>query len=223
MKEELIQFSYEKLLPSVDLNSLKINVDLLDVRRFFARCTPIRGLMRYYEEHDVKDGVVGISGNQFRFGEDSLSCDVLREFSACQVKNVLVYLITCSEESFRHYDIGELNYHLIQNACIDLAREVVLKNLSQYAKKEQNEEEPVWMTKAFGPGYYGMPVEEGRKLHKLVDGEQIGVAYQGTMMVPMKSSIGFAFSYQAREQVKVNACDYCQASIKDCNYCGGRT
>lgn len=223
MKEELIQFSYEKLLPSVDLQALKLDVDLLEVRRFFAKCTPIRGLMRYYDEHDIENGVVEISGKQLRFGGASVSCDVLKEFSTCKVKSAFVYLITCHPDSFRRYEIGEMNYHFIQNACIDLAREMILKNCRLYTNNGEDAKESIWTTKAFGPGYYGMPIEEGRTLHKLLDGERIGVSYQGSMMTPLKSSIGFAFSYEAKEQVMVNACDYCQAAVKECNYCGGRT
>lgn len=223
MKEELIQFSYEKLLPSVDLQALKLNVELLEARRFFARCTPIRGLMRYYDEQDVENGIVQMNGNHFYFGEAMVSCDVLKEFSGCKVKSALIYLITCHPEHFRRYEIGEMNYHFIQNACIDLVREVILKNCRLYTNQEEDAKESVWTTKAFGPGYYGMSIEEGRTLHKLLDGGRIGVSYQGSMMTPLKSSIGFAFSYQAKEPIKVNACDYCKAAVKECNYCGGRT
>lgn len=223
MKEEMIQFSYERLLPSVDLQALKINADILEVRRFFAKCVPIRGLMRYYDENDARNGVIRICRDQFCFQDDSLSCEVLKEFSSCRVKSGLVYLITCGSESYQHYGIGEMNYHFIQNACMDLARNMILKNCRLYTYEEQNKSESIWTTKVFGPGYYGMPLEEGRKLHTLLDGERIGVSYQGAMLMPLKSSIGFAFSYQAKEQVVVNACDYCQAAVKECNYCGGRT
>lgn len=222
MREEIIQFSYEKLLPSVDLQALKIDIELLEARRFFAGCNPIRGIMRYYDATDVIEGQVGIRGEQIHFGDSFLKCEVLKEFASCQVKSALAYLITCSPESRKHYPIGEINYHFIQNACMDLARNMILENCRKYTYQEQGKQDSIWTTKILGPGYYGMPLEEGRKLHRLLNGERIGVTYQGTMMTPLRSSIGFAFSYEAEQQVVISPCDYCMAAVKECNYCGGR-
>lgn len=221
MREEILQFTYEKLLPSVDMNRLKIDADMLEVRRFFVRCKPIHGMMIYLDREDAENGALKISHDQFILSDTVLSCEVFREFSSCQIKSAMAYLISCSPDAYESYRIGELNYHFIQNACMDLVRNIIMQNFRMFTTKEYGVLDNLWFSNGFGPGYYGMSVEQGKKIHRLLKGERIGVTYCGEMMVPLKSSIGVAFSYTGPRYVDKKPCDYCTASDKDCLFCGG--
>lgn len=224
MRKELLIFPYEKLFQSADfwqqMKQLNINVDFLEARRFFASCKPIRGMMLTYERKDVEQGLVKIQENQLILSDVILTCDVMEEFASFPIKSAMAYLISCSPESYEGYGNGELNYHFIQNACMDRVRNLMLQNFKMFVKKEYEAEDTICFSKGIGPGYFGMPMTEGKKIHKLLQGEEIDVFYKGEMMYPLKSTIGVMFSYKAREAVKLNACAYCQAATKDCHYCG---
>ena len=135
MREEILQFTYEKLLPSVDMNRLKIDADILEVRRFFARCKPIHGMMIYLDREDAENGALKINHDQFILSDTVLSCEVFREFSSCQIKSAMAYLISCSPDAYEHYRIGEMNYHFIQNACMDLVRNIIMQNFRMFCRK----------------------------------------------------------------------------------------
>lgn len=227
MKEDILQFSYEKLLPSVPFHKLKIDVDLLEVRKFFTRCSPIRGVMLSFGKEDVEEGRIRIHNNQLILDDTVLYCDVFQEFSSCQICTGIAYLASCNTDSFEEYGIGQLNYHFIQNSCLDLVRNMIMQNFRLFTYEQlftieqRSVTEQVSFTKAFGPGYYGMQVEEGEKLHKLLHGERLGVRYEDGMMHPLKSTIGAAFSYRGKETVKLNPCDFCESNGEHCMFCGG--
>lgn len=227
MKEDILQFSYEKLLPSVPFHKLKIDVDLLEVRKFFLRCSPIRGITLSFGMKDVEEGRIRIQDNQLIFNDTVLYCDIFQKFSFCQINTGVAYLVTCNTESPEEYGIGQLNYHFIQNSCLDLVRNIIMQNFRLFTHEQlfQAQQGPVaeqvTFTKAFGPGYYGMQVKEGMKLHKLLQGERLGVRFEDGMMYPLKSAIGAAFSYKGEETVKLNPCDYCESNGEHCMFCGG--
>lgn len=224
MKEEILNFSYEKLFQTAELyesiRKLNIDVDLLKVRRFFAACKPIRGMLLYFDEEDVESGLVKIEDNRLVFSDVSLTCDVLEKYAKCELKSAMVYLITCSPESYEDNKAGELNFYFIQNACMDLVRNILTQNFRKLTRDQIGESETVWFSRGFGPGYFGMPIEEGKKMLELVHGEQIGVCYKGDMMEPLKSTIGAMVSYQAEQPIKVSPCEYCMADNKNCIFCG---
>ncbi len=221
MKEHLLQFSYNKLLPSVPFDKLKVEIEPLEVQRFFSTCKPIRCIMYYWGNEEVEQGILKLTDNQLILSDNTFYCDVFKEFSSCQITSGMAYLISCSQDSYEQIGSGELNYHFIQNSCIDLVRDIVMQNFKLFTKNEYDEAEQIAYTKGFGPGYFGMPVEEGKKIHKLLHGEQIGVRYKGDMMYPLKSSIGLAFSYKGKNEVCLNPCDYCEATGEHCMFCGG--
>lgn len=223
MKEELLQFSYDKLIHSADfsqnIRKYKIEVDLLEVRRYFMACKPIKGIMLYFNGDDVRDGTLSIQGNQFVLSDTSLTCDAFQAYARYPVLSGMAYLITCGEEAKRSMEQVEMNYHFIQNICVDLVRNIMLQNFRTMTRQEQYEISDIYYSKAFGPGYYGMALQEGKNIHKLLKGDRLGVMYQGDMMCPLKSTIGVSFSYQADREVKMNPCLFCQAGQKDCMYC----
>lgn len=224
MKEEILSFSYEKLLQTAELNEsirkLNIDVDLLKVRRFFAACKPIRGMLLYFGPDDVSNGLVRIKDNQLILSDVSFTCDVVQKYTKCELKSAMVYLITCNPETYEDYETGELNFYFIQNACMDIVRNIIMQNFRRLTRSEIEETETVWFTRGFGPGYYGMSIEAGKKMLELIHGEQIGVCYKGDMMYPLKSTIGAMISYQAEKPIKASPCEYCMADNKNCIFCG---
>ena len=223
MREERLQFSYDKLIHSADFNQhiqkYNIEVDLLEVRRFFMACKPIKALMLYFDGKDVQDGMVQIKHNHFVLSDISLTCDVFQDYSNYQILSGMAYLITCCSEEEQLFKHEEMNYHFIQNTCVGMVRHIMMQNFRSMTRNEYRGRPNIWFTKGFGPGYYGMELKEGKSIHKLIKGERIGVTYQGEMMHPLKSTIGVAFSYAAEEAVRSNPCNYCNAANRDCMFC----
>lgn len=224
MKKERLNFSYEKLFQTAELyesiRKLNIDVDLINVRRFFAACKPIRGMLLYFDKEDVENGLVRIEDNRLILSDVSLTCEVVQKYTECDLKSAMVYLISCSPESYEDVKTGELNFHFIQNACMDIVRNILTQSFIKFTKDQIGKSETVWFSRGFGPGYFGMPIEEGKKMLDLLHGEQIGVCYKGEMMQPLKSTIGAIVSYQAEQPIKVSPCEYCKADNKNCIFCG---
>lgn len=224
MKEEILRFSYDKLLHSADfhesIKQLNIDVDLLGARRFFAACKPIRGMLLYFSAEDIEKGLVQIQNNQLILSNVPLTCDAVTKYSNKPIKSAMAYLISCNPESYQEYGTYEMNYHFIENACIDLVRNMIMQNFKSLTESECEKGDTIWFTKGFGPGYYGMPVEEGKKILNVLHGERIGVSYKGDMMYPLKSTLGVMFSYEAETPVEENPCTYCKAGNRNCIFCG---
>lgn len=224
MKEELLQFTYDKLIHSAgfqeSIQRLKADIDLIDARRFFAACKPIRGMLLYLGKEEMEKGIVKIEQNYLNCLYTSICCDALQKYSSYQLKSVMFYLISCSPESYEKYHLGEINYHFVQNICLDMVRDIMLQNFKLFTRKEYESKTALWFSQAFGPGYFGMELDQGRKIHEILHGEKIGVTYKGDMMYPLKSTIGFTFSYQADNKVIEKTCEYCKKVNDNCMLCG---
>ncbi len=86
------------------------------------------------------------------------------------------------------------------------------------------EQEGLYASPAFGPGYYGMPMEEMHNIFKLLDGDKVGVGVtQSGLMLPPKSCAGFFILTTDPEKLPQNACHDCVGNKKGCMYCNVRT
>jgi len=216
MKTEKVVFSFQHLLNSVDLHELGVMEDMIDVRRSFMNCKSIEGHMLYVDK--AMQETMMFSEDKFLFHDTFFICPVFEELKGSLLESTCFYLLTHLDKSANIY-INELSYHIVENKCLEIARNAVFHNFMKRTESGNNNE--IWYTKAFGPGYYGMELSEGRKMYELLEGEKLGVMYQNELLIPMKSCIGVYFSFQGKDKVELSPCKYCVASKEQCTFCGG--
>lgn len=225
MQEEMLRFSYERLIPSAlstdMVKGFGLDVNEGELRRYFASRRPIKAIMHYYGEDDILKKKACLSGNEIRLADMSLSCDVFREFVSCRIHSFFLYIISCGQEEDENIPFGQMNYHVVQNACLELVR-TILRNNFQKITLEEYSQRNFFFSQEFGPGYFGMSLSEGQKIHRVLEGERIGVTYSHGWMKPLRSTAGLSFSYSGLEKpIVMNPCDYCSSNKSHCKFCGG--
>jgi hypothetical protein len=88
---------------------------------------------------------------------------------------------------------------------------------------ESQLEADLYLSESFGPGYFGMPLEEGKTLFSLLGDETAGVSQKASgLLLPEKSCMGLLLVYN-RPGIKVSAaCEKCLGSRGGCQFCEKR-
>ena len=79
---------------------------------------------------------------------------------------------------------------------------------------------------SFGPGFYGMSVDQMNELVKLIDNKAIGIEVRGNgIMLPLKSCGGIVFNVNENYSKLNTQCLECYGNILSCALCqyGKRT
>ena len=163
-------------------------------------------ILRYFKPECVKsDG--------FSFDGVDIKCDIITKLSIPTPNIRGGYLFT-----FYVPDIGEDDYEacsLLEKYYVDswliMVVDMVRVWLRKYLEKWYSAE-GVFVSDTFGPGYYGMGIEQMGPLLQVLDSERVGVKYGNDgNMYPAKSCVGI---YLVTEQ-KIGD------EIKDCINCIG--
>lgn len=179
-----------------------------------------------------------VCGNEIHVEDQQISCKVLNRIPEENILNVYFYGI-CFEDiakgspdkkdSFDLLDEFYLDTWMI--AMLDGARDWIREFLK---RREQNmpvqesmefcaKEQKVFLTEAFGPGFYGIGLEEVPAFLKLVDGEQIGLNWKRGTMVPAKSNVGMYLALSKEKSLPSRDCASCLSSGQTCEFCKNYT
>ena len=218
MKVEKVIFPFVQLLNSVDLQSLHVTESTLDVRRNFTGERPLIGHMLYVGKDDIQR--IHMSGDRVEFMGHTLTCSAWEKLDPSELESCCFYLLTHLEETSIP-NIGMFSRHIIISQCFEITRRAIFHNFQKKTEYEREEGTSSWYTRAFGPGYFGMPMEDGRELYEILEGEKLGVKYRNGMLEPLKSCMGVFFSFRGKDKIDFNPCEYCKASKEQCEFCGG--
>ncbi|MDR2295683.1 MAG: hypothetical protein LBD95_02700 [Clostridiales Family XIII bacterium] len=79
------------------------------------------------------------------------------------------------------------------------------------------------LSDSFGPGYYGMRIEEMRKLARVLDFGRIGAAVRADGSIrPPKSCAGLFFAVRDAARMPQDACRGCAGDAAGCAFCAHR-
>ena len=160
-----------------------------------------------------------IKNDQFCFDTIEIACEGLKGISKEKVEAVCVYAMCIPEiEDAKNWDMLEQFYlDTWMTAYLDAGRDFMRAYLEESLTKEKGF--PVFMTHAFGPGFYGMGMEEVPKLLEVMDGRKIQMELFHGAIYPPKSNIGFFLAMKEKADLKEKDCPHCLSHQKNCMFC----
>ena len=175
------------------------------------------------------DGGV-ISGNSAKVGTVEFICNGFEQLKREHIRRIYVYLFTSGNLELNDADpvIDQLYADIWGTAYTDAGLEVLKhyilddfqRNCSEGDSGDSRGEASI--LDPFGPGFYGMDVDQIGKFFEVLDGEQIGIrARTNSLMLPLKSCAGFFVIVDDGFKLPLADCKSCHAD-QGCEYCQAR-
>lgn len=166
-----------------------------------------------------------LSGNRAEIGEATFVCNAFQQMNREAVQRVYAYILTAG--SFELDDsepvIDQLYADIWGTAYTDAGLEV-LKNrlMEEFSQRDADAkgDTRAAILEPFGPGYYGMDVDQVGKFFEVLDGESIGVkARTNSLMLPLKSCAGFFVIADEGAELPPDDCKSCRSDHSGCEFC----
>ncbi|MBR3755932.1 MAG: hypothetical protein IKK48_02375 [Firmicutes bacterium] len=158
-----------------------------------------------------------LTNTQLQLDDVTLCCDAFSRIPAGAVKGVFAYLLTIGDTDMEGEVsiMTELYHDVWGTAYVESVMDVLRSRLLQVLPEEN-----MHFSESFGPGYYGMAMEEGQKIFSLLDGDSIGVTQKRSgLLTPEKSCLGLILVYD-RNNIKLPAaCETCLGTKGGCRFC----
>ena len=160
-----------------------------------------------------------VKEDSFYLEQTEIVCEGLKRIPKENVKAVFVYAMCIPEiEDAKKWDMLEQFYlDTWMTAYLDAGRDFLRVYLEEYLLNQTGN--PVFVTHAFGPGFYGMGMEAVPQLFEVIDGRKIQMELFHGGMNPPKSNIGFFLALKEEAALKEKDCVHCLSNHKNCMFC----
>lgn len=157
---------------------------------------------------------VKLSGKEAAIGGHVFTCHAFEQLDSTKITGAYVYAITAGDFTLDDQPIMEqLLADIWGTAFTDAARE----QLEEILGADQ------FLSSGFGPGFYGMDVNQMGEIAELVETEKIGVQVRSSsILVPLKSCAGIFFSAKEELEPISSECEDCRGTITSCSLCNIR-
>ena len=162
-----------------------------------------------------------ISGNTAQIGDVTFSCNAFQQISKDRIQGIYVYIFTSGTYELNDDDpvIDQLYADIWGTAYTDAGLEVLKNHIWEDFSQNNSDVEAAVMD-PFGPGFYGMDVDQVGNFFQVLDGDRIGVkARTNSLMVPLKSCAGFFVIVDDGTKLPSSDCKSCHAGHNGCEYC----
>ena len=163
-----------------------------------------------------------IDGQGFRFRNDVfIRCNVLQKLKLreSEIKAGYIYIFCVPEEKAESEELSLLERYYLDNfkiAAVDAVRGYIRKYIAGLYDCDD-----IYITDSFGPGFYGMQLEEIYSLAKLTDYNKLGIYFiNGSIMNPPKSSVGIYMVLTEDKGSEISDCLSCIGGKSGCQLCG---
>lgn len=156
-------------------------------------------------------GKGALSGNVAEVNGVSFVCNAFEQINPGSVQTLYAYLLTAGiyELPDETPIIRQLYADIWGTAFVDAGLEILKARLSGGFAFE-----------AFGPGFYGMDIDQIGKFFDLLASEKIGVNVRNSsLMLPLKSCAGFLVVVDDESKLPDSDCKSCRADHKGCEFC----
>lgn len=164
-----------------------------------------KAVYSYYER-------VSFEGNRVFIADQVFACNGFERIDQGAVKGAYIYVVTAGELTLGADAsiMEQLYFDLWATAFADAAR----MQLKEMLKGESN------LSEGFGPGFYGMDVNQMQELTMLADISGIGMERkESNYLVPLKSCGGIWFEVTDRYTALDQACETCKGNTSGCRLC----
>ncbi len=165
-----------------------------------------------------------ISGRSIRIGPVVFVCNAFEQMETEHITRVYAFIITAGSFEIESASMLDRFYaDAWGTAYIDAGRDILRDFICKHEKDASAGREGSFVSDPFGPGFYGMDVEQMGNFFRLLDAEAIGVSLTGSMcMLPLKSCAGFHVAVDNAGRLPPDGCRSCLAGGKGCEYCHSR-
>ncbi|HWQ79059.1 MAG TPA: hypothetical protein VN381_09585 [Anaerovoracaceae bacterium] len=178
-----------------------------------------------------------ISGNTAKLGDSVFICNAFEQLHQDSIQKIYVYLFTAGSFELNDDDpvIDQLYADIWGTAYTDAGLEVLKHHLKADFDKnsavksdggscpgscEENAGREAVILEAFGPGYYGMDIDQIGTFFEVLDGDKAGVkARTNSLMLPLKSCAGFFVIMDDDVKLPSADCVNCRSDHSGCEYC----
>lgn len=154
---------------------------------------------------------VTLDGKEATIGNHVFTCHAFEQLESSQVKGAYVYVLTAGDFTLDDRPImDQLLADLWGTAFTDAAREQLQIILG----------EDQYLSNGFGPGFYGMDVNQMGDIAGLVDPGLIGIEVKSSsILVPLKSCAGIFFLVDEDFKPISSECEDCRGTMTSCSLC----
>ena len=158
----------------------------------------------YTEEQILHNG-------KFCFCSEEFYAPVFESLAEENIKGVIAYIVTV-EDNVTAID----NVESIINDFNSIS---LLQEGEKLLKEKAGEITDLYISQAMGPGYYGMGLEEGKKIYRITEGESLGISINETgAMTPETTAAGFFLVSDIPVKAE-KACRTCMGNKGGCSMC----
>ena len=173
----------------------------------------IRAIARFWEDPVLQ-------GDRLQLGDVRLCCGAFSQIPLDAVKGVFAYLLTIGETDIEAEAgiMTEIYHDIWGTAYVESALEILRRDCL-----ESQLDADLYLSESFGPGYYGMAMEESRKIFSLLGEETVGVIQKTSgLLLPEKSCMGLLLVYNRPGIQMPRACEHCLGVGGGCQFCEKR-
>ncbi len=183
----------------------------------------LKAIVSFFSGDTMKNNIVVLDGIAFE-------CNAFQCFSPKHMKGIYAYILTagvfelCDEDSGLDQLYTDIWGTAYVNSGLELLRKYVEKDIYRIYNDKQEKtdatEVPITVLDSFGPGFYGMDVDQVSKFFVLLDGDKIGVKVRSHhLIIPEKSCVGFFIAVDDQTGLLLSDCKSCRAEYKNCAFC----
>ena len=159
-----------------------------------------------------------LAGNVLTLSDVGFRCGAFEQLRQEEVRRCYVYLLTAGEpEPFGERLTDLLFADIWATSFIEAGRQLLRERVATLAS---NEESKGVLTDSFGPGYYGMQLEEVGNFFKVLDAEAIQVRlHESGVILPVKTCTGMFLLLNEGSQIPPVSCEGCLGNAGGCQFC----
>lgn len=177
----------------------------------------IRAVVSSYDAEVYRDHKVSIDGTEF-------TCTAFSRINDEMVKKIYAYLLTVGECTYTETDdiMNQLFSDIWGTAYTEAARDLLQAYIVNDIEKEYPDrlKDSLFLSETFGPGFYGMDVEQSKDLFRVLNAQSIGIQVRDSgIILPLKSCSGLFFVVTDPNVLPKPDCRECLGNVISCSFC----
>ena len=186
----------------------------MEIKKMLSDRVEIKAIISSFPGSSIQGNLAVLSGIGFE-------CNAFQRLDPEHVTGVYAYILSAGIYELDNEDpiMDQLFADIWGTAYVDAGLEI----LKKYVEKDLQEtcgNSDITVLDSFGPGFYGMDVNQVGKFFELLDGDKIGVkARSNSLMLPLKSCSGFFIGVDDKTSLPASDCKSCRSEYKNCAFC----
>lgn len=185
----------------------------LDIREKILDKIEVKAVISYFEKDQL-------SGRKLTLNDIVFNCNAFELLNNDNIKGIYAYILTAGDVYIEDDSVLNMFYaDTWGTAYVDAGRDYIREKI-KYNCQEINEEDKIFISDSFGPGYYGMNTDQIFKFFEVLDGKKIDTKLtKNGMILPLKSCTGIYIATNDEKQLPKVDCKECISNPGGCQFC----